>query len=165
MSLRWEFTHGVPREAYPPRQVDDAGPQEMNAITYALIIATMAVGLPGITRKNHQEFYARLAVVERVGSPFVYGPDGPRPVSLADVKAHTCLVTNVPAQTRSQWLNGWVANAMDQILWAEKDRLAGTNPSTDRTDCADIPSAECTCTARCLPGRCARQPDATKENP
>lgn len=164
MSLRWEFTHGVPRDAYPPRQVDDAGTQEMNAITYALIIATMAVGLPGITRNNHQEFYARLAVVERVGSPFVYGPDGPRTLTLTDVKAHIGLVTNVPARTRGQWLTGWVSNAMDQILREENDRLAGADPSTDDTYRAADPAGAGTCTARCPSEVCAHQPEATKEN-
>jgi hypothetical protein len=164
MSLRWEFTHGVPRDAYPPRQSDDAGTQEMNPVTYALIIATMAVGLPGITRKNHREFYARLAVVERVGSPFVSGPDGPRPLTLTDVEAHLGLVTNVPAQTRGQWLTGWVEGAMDRILRQEEDRLAGTDPSTQCTYRAARPSGEGTGTAQCPPEVCARQPEPTKES-
>jgi hypothetical protein len=162
MALRWEFTHGVPREAYPPRQSDDAGTQEMNAVTYALVIATMAVGLPGITTKNHREFYARLAVVERLGGPFVYRVDGPRPLTLADVKAHIGLVTNVPAQTRGQWLNGWGEGAMDQILRAEDDRPSGTDPSTAFTHCTTNPSGECTCHTRCPSPAC--EPEPTKEN-
>lgn len=82
---------------------DDATMLErMSVTTQTLIFATMSVGLGSITEKNAEEFYRRLAWVERDGA-FRRSSEGDVPFTLEDVKAHIGMTTNVSDETKSKW--------------------------------------------------------------
>jgi len=89
-----------------------AGDRMLNPLTSALIWATMAVDLPGITRANAPEFYARLHFVEKHGGAHLIRPmkNGVRPEGAAafitpeEVIAHIGLTANVTPKSRSKWL-------------------------------------------------------------
>lgn len=91
----------------------EAGKSYMNPLTNVLIWATIAVDLPGITRENCSEFYARLHFVERLDGPLLIRAevDGVRPEGSAafitpeEVVAHIGLKANVTPLSRTRWLN------------------------------------------------------------
>lgn len=89
-----------------------AGDRVLNPVTEALIFSTMAVDLPGITRENAGEFFARLRFIERLdGARLIRAEvDGKRPEGAAafitedEVLAHVGLSTNVSPLSRARWL-------------------------------------------------------------
>jgi len=92
-----------------------AGDRVLNPITNALIWSTISVDLPGITRDNAAEFYARLRFTERHQGPFLIRAevDGKRPegpaayITKDEVLAHVGLKCNVAPKTRAAWLKRW----------------------------------------------------------
>lgn len=99
-----------------------AGEQVMNPVTNALIWATIAVDLGGITEKNAAEFYARLRFTERLDGPFLIRAevDGKRPegeaafITEEEVRAHVGLSANVTDKSRTQWLKRFT-NDLDRL--------------------------------------------------
>jgi hypothetical protein len=85
----------------------------MNPVTNALIWSTISVDLPGITRENVGEFFARLRTIEQISGAFLIraeGPDGKRPegeaafITVDEVIDHIGLTANVTPKSRSAWL-------------------------------------------------------------
>lgn len=80
---------------------------EMNPITNALIWATMSVGIGQITEKNYIEFFGRCELISRLsGAPLREFKDGKRhdvDFTLADIKAHIGLSTNVSREASGPW--------------------------------------------------------------
>jgi hypothetical protein len=76
--------------------------ERLSVTTHTLIFATMAVGLGSITEKNAEEFYRRLAWVER-GGAFRRSAEGDVPFTLDEVRAHIGMTTNVSDETKTKW--------------------------------------------------------------
>lgn len=106
-----------------PSQFIAEGDRMMNPVTNALIWSTIAVDLPGITRENAAEFFARLRFTERLDGPMLIRAevDGKRPEGYAafitpeEVVAHIGLTANVTAKSRAQWLKRF-SNDLDRAL-------------------------------------------------
>lgn len=81
----------------------------LSPVTKALIWATMAVGMRGITEENYREFYARLRLVETTGDAFLWRAEGKSQsdpenfLTLDEVRRHIGLGTNVSPQTAGKW--------------------------------------------------------------
>jgi hypothetical protein len=92
-----------------------AGDRVLNPVTNALIWSTISVDLPGITRDNAAEFYARLRFTEKFMGPFLIRAevDGKRPegpaafITKDEVNAHVGLKCNVAPKSRAAWLKRW----------------------------------------------------------
>lgn len=115
MSLNWDISKVedyddlfVPHPEFPEERT-------LGGVTQALVFATMAVGLPGISVADRSEFYARVAVAEALVGPFViYGdPDKPDGITPEDVERHTGLHTNVTRESRAAWLKRYVGQELD----------------------------------------------------
>ena len=96
-----------------PTQGITEGDRMLNPVTNALIWSTISVDLPGITRENVGEFFARLRTIEQISGPFLIraeGPDGKRPegedafLTVDEVIDHIGLTANVTPKSRSAWL-------------------------------------------------------------
>ena len=122
----WETVCYMEAPCDIPSQFVAKGDRMLNPVTNALIWATMAVDLPGITRENAAEFFARLRFTERLDGPMLIRAevDGKRPEGYAafltpeEVVAHIGLTANVTAKSRAQWLKRFsmdLDRALDQV--------------------------------------------------
>jgi hypothetical protein len=94
---------------------------DLSPVTKALVFATMSTHIGEITEKSYEEFYARLHTFEKLHGPFVSYSDGPKHITLDQVKAHIGLKTNVfPEKTRNQWLKDVIGYDVDRFLSAAK---------------------------------------------
>jgi hypothetical protein len=74
------------------------GADGMYPVTYALIHITMLVDIGEITDENHEEFFIRCSMYEKLfGAPYSRMPD------YADIKAHVGLSTNVATKDMASW--------------------------------------------------------------
>lgn len=98
MPLTWDTTDCADSEAI--RDGNEWG------ITETLIFATMGVGIGHITEKNEAEFYARVAVMERLYGPLLVATrDGKRidrPIMPADIHKRIGLRTNAAFKDESR---------------------------------------------------------------
>ena len=102
----------------------------LSPLTHQLIFATMSTGIGEITENTYQEFWARLVWVDRVsghGDRKTNEWDKKskawveRDVTVADVKAHIGLSTNVwPMEKRAAWLKRIGTMYFDQLLSSAK---------------------------------------------
>jgi len=119
----WETVCYMEAPCDIPSQFVAKGDRMLNPLTNALIWATMGVGLPGITRENAAEFWARLRFIERLdGAHLIRAEvDGKRPEGYAafitpeEVVAHIGLTANVTRESRTQWLKRF-SNDLDRSL-------------------------------------------------
>lgn len=84
-----------------------AGDELLAPVTRSLIWATMAVDLGSITEANAGEFFARLRTIEATGDAFLRRAerqdDPANWITLAEVRAHIGLSTNVTTQRAGAW--------------------------------------------------------------
>jgi hypothetical protein len=108
-----------------------AGEMVMNPITNALIWATISVDLPGITRENAAEFYARLRITECIFGAFLIRAEdenGKRPegeaafITMNEVIDHIGLTCNVSPTSRTKWLKR-ISSEMDAYARAATKRI------------------------------------------
>lgn len=76
---------------------------ELVPLADALIWATICVGMGEVTEDTYVEFWRRVAALEAWNGAFLTTKDGPRPITLADVKAHIGLSTNVSMECVEYW--------------------------------------------------------------
>lgn len=108
----WENVCMLDAPADEPMAGITKGDRIQNPVTTALIWATIGVDLPGITRENAPEFYARLRFTEEISGPYLIRAevDGVRPEGKAafitpeEVLAHVGLTANVSEMKRAAWL-------------------------------------------------------------
>ena len=116
MALTWNVSKVENHEVVT---TDPNDPNKWHPLTEALIWATMFIGMYEITKKNHEEFYARVFVQERVGGTYRMSlqKDGVRPVplytTLEEVKSHIGLYTNVSMKTLAQFWKGIKKEALE----------------------------------------------------
>jgi len=117
MSLNWNLTKiaNLDEVCYEIATKDNvhrgvmAGQAYLKAESETLIWACMAVGMGGITEANHETFYARLSIYEKLNGAFlqVYDEEAKKahdqPVTLELVKLHIGLSTNVSNETAAKW--------------------------------------------------------------
>jgi hypothetical protein len=89
------------------------GERKMSAVTHALIFVTMSVDIGKITEKNYREFYSRTKFVFALhGSTLVTLDDNEeykyRDFTLAEVKAHIGLHTNVHDKTHAHFVKSHI---------------------------------------------------------
>ena len=99
MSLNWNLTNIKNYREVCYDQDDD-----LNPVTEALIWSTLAVRLGSITEKNYRLFYNRFRMLEAVRGSWSHTKDGPRLMTLDEVKDHIGLSTNVTDETDLKFL-------------------------------------------------------------
>lgn len=129
MSLTWSVTDIKDWETVTRIPVYTTGEPEpdyrLSPITHALIFGTMAVGIGHISEKDAPEFYARLALYERMNGSFTTVPDPKDPsnrvnyyITPEDVQRHIGLRTNVfPKETRTKWYKRILDSAMRDHIY------------------------------------------------
>ena len=100
--------------------------QRLNPVTNMFIWATMSVDLPGITEKNHVEFWVRMRFHAKFHGGFLRGWNEetekwePRDVTYEEVTSHIGLHTNVSEKSWREWVNRVVDHARDGMLSSAK---------------------------------------------
>jgi hypothetical protein len=101
MSLNWNVEQVVNHEQVCFIETDEKDSEgkplrRMNPVTDALIWATISIKLGEITEANADDFYARLAIMEKLSGPFLVDGEGnSRYITPEEVKAHIGLYCNV----------------------------------------------------------------------
>jgi len=118
MSLNWDLTAVKDRQSVCFKEADEHEKYgDMKSGSYQLIELTMIVGINKITEANHEEFFIRLRMYERVCGLCLWttDDDGKRhSVLTADlVKAHVGLRTNASAKTKVQF-DKWLVKRVRQ---------------------------------------------------
>lgn len=147
MALIWDLTK-IPNhqeQCWTPalnadgtQQHDSAGKPlwDLKPVTNALIWSSIAVGLREITTANYIEWYARMRVGDALaGSTVLLGPDGPRPITLDEVRAHIGLATNVTPETRRKW-------GQRQIQYQLEEEMAAAARTAAVWDAAERAAAQ-----------------------
>lgn len=121
MSLNWEVSKIKDYETVCMEDDPEEGGRKLTVVTWSLVVATMSVGMGRITEENAAQFYARLAIIEKLHGPFMQRvePDGngghkvtPRFFTPEEVWAHVGLWTNVfPMETDAKWRKRQVESA------------------------------------------------------
>ena len=93
MSLNYDFT-----KCEKPKD------HEEEVTLDSLILATVAVGLSGITKENAAEFYARISFLENMNGQFRVRDGEGWPFRPEEIKRWIGLKTNVYPITRAQFL-------------------------------------------------------------
>lgn len=109
----------IAEENDPGRGINK-GDKLLQVRTEGLIWATMPVGLGRITAANYREFYARLNMHEKLNGGMRYGPapDHARICfTLADVRDHIGLTTNVSDETGAKWIKRVQENFAREALY------------------------------------------------
>ena len=146
MALRWnleaiadhEVVCFIEATADDPNHGIVKGDRVMNPVTHVLIWATIAVDLPGITRENAAEFYARLRLTERLDGPMLIRAevDGVRPkgeeafITAEEVVAHVGLAANVTAKARRAWLRR-IGDSLDVDLTRSEGAVKALLPEAE----------------------------------
>ena len=105
MSLNWDMT-----------KCDESVKTEENwPVTNGIIWATMSLGMGTIDESTIYEFCVRLAIWQKMFSPFLYQDYGdgnrkPRPIVYEDVVLRMGLSTNVGTESKAKWKNRMMAN-------------------------------------------------------
>jgi hypothetical protein len=73
-------------------------------ITEGLVFLAMGVSLPAITEKNWTEFYARVALYERLYGSMIHIGGDPRPMTALDVQRRIGLSTNASTLSKTAFL-------------------------------------------------------------
>jgi len=103
---------------------------KVNPMTLGVIMATAAVGLNSITKKNFKEFHQRLKKLEIVGSTLLKKDDGVESIernpTLPEIKAHIGLTTNVSTMDKKKFntqLMQIIDNRVQELIKVELDEL------------------------------------------
>lgn len=111
-SLCWESWEG---DSPPPDDgtiIDwhstDEGYRRLGPATTVLVLGSLGVGMPEITRQNFHEVFIRHEMFNILGSE---QENWCLPITLADVRAHIGLTVNVPAMTDLQFNSHFGAEA------------------------------------------------------
>jgi hypothetical protein len=98
------------------------------AITSALILLTIPVGINAITKENYKEFYLRLAMYERLFGAWLNeeenhgdgdNPPKPRYITLKEVRDRIGLTTNASNMSRG----AFKSSVMKRLMYEAEDRL------------------------------------------
>ena len=111
MSLTWDVSTVKDYETLCWIKDDPDHPdrERVNPVTEALVFHCVGISMNGITKANADEFYARVAFVEKHQGSSVkeWGEDGKigdRPITREDVQAHVGLRTNVSNEPLGRWV-------------------------------------------------------------
>jgi len=91
--------------------------KEMNPVTPALIWSTTSIGIGEITDKNHEEFFERLDMHQKVYGSILRTDSGPFPITIDMVRDHIGLKTNVFHKvTKKKFLSNLAKGALEKVL-------------------------------------------------
>lgn len=109
-------------KADDPTQGIKKGDELMHPVTNALIWGCMGIGIGKITAENYEEWYGRFELQERLFSRSLLKSDGTHYViTLADVKAHIGLTTNVfPKRSDAEFLKQLRSTVVEEAVRKEK---------------------------------------------
>lgn len=92
MALHWDVTTLRDQETV---FVGEGTDKKLDPVIEAMVWAQMALNTGGkITNANHKEVFKRIHIWERVHGSFLSTTEGPRPITLSDVKRCIGLSTN-----------------------------------------------------------------------
>jgi len=92
--------------------------------TETLIFLTMSIGMGEITEKNAGEFWSRANIVQKLHGPFFIRDSKEQFLTVEDVVNHIGLHTNVPKETRLQWMKRYLSLDFEDGQKAINDCLA-----------------------------------------
>jgi len=107
MSLNWNTQNCNPSEA---KDDNEAAIREM------IIWQTMVVHMGEITENNWKEFYARIALMEKITGPLMLVGGEPYPVTPEMVRRWIGLTTNVSTDSRAKFLREVIGSEIDYII-------------------------------------------------
>lgn len=114
MSLDWDIKDCADTEAI---KSDEEWP-----VTYAIIWATIGVGIPVIKEKDAEEFFRRMLMLETVNGPWLMNAGEREPVTLQMVRDRIGLRTNADRLTNKQF-----EQTIINTLRREADRVCKIN--------------------------------------
>jgi len=89
----------------------------MAPVTEALIWSTVGIGIGEITDKNHEEFYERLQLQQKVYGPLLQVEGGPFDITLDMIRDHIGLKTNVyPKISKKKFMSNLAQSALEKVL-------------------------------------------------
>jgi hypothetical protein len=116
MSLNYELSkiENFEEVCYEPHPDGDG--RRMKAVTHAIIMGTMTVGMGQITPETASTFYARMKAVEKLhGWWVVNGADGTGiPITPEDIRNHIGLRTNVGKESDAAWAKRIMSGALHE---------------------------------------------------
>ncbi len=137
MSLNYDFT-GIDGYETVCWIMDDEGNKVINPITDALVWATLSIGIGEITAANVDEWHSRLWAMDAVYGPSLYNVDDdgtrtPRPITVAEIRAHVGLKTNVfPKVTAPAFARKLAEHLYDRArLVREREATAAATVAAD----------------------------------
>lgn len=74
------------------------------SVTEALVWAALSIGIPDITAKNYNEFFARIHMVERLSGTYLKRDGQPYYITRMDVKRRIGLMTNCSRFGRTKFI-------------------------------------------------------------
>jgi hypothetical protein len=91
------------------------GDRLLNPVTSALIWHSLNTGIGTITAENADEVYARISFIEQVYGPSLSTQDGPKAITIEDVRQHVGLYTNASfkIESRASFLKRHAASFLD----------------------------------------------------
>lgn len=116
--------------------------ERMNPLTNVLIWATMSLNLRGITEENHQEFWVRLRVLEKLRGAFLRDFDKEteawkdRWITFAEVKAHIGLGVNVSDTSWREWIGTTLDSFRSDLM--RREGLTDTRKEPWQQDLSQI---------------------------
>jgi len=91
---------------------DENGREILNPVTEYLGFAMMFVKMGEINEANHEEFYTRLLMFEKVTDNGLVTPEGDRvTLSIEDIRKHIGLKANVVTETAHKF-DKWLVNVL-----------------------------------------------------
>jgi hypothetical protein len=85
------------------------------AVSHGLVWGALATGIGTLTEKNVPEYYARIKVLEELGTHLLQTADGPYKITIQDVRRRVGLKTNVfPEEARSKWVKRTLEASLDR---------------------------------------------------
>jgi hypothetical protein len=109
----------------------------MNAVTHAIIFATMAVDLGDLTETTLPEFWSRLKTYEQVRGTLLQSQSGPVPITLNDLRAHIGLHTNVFRVTTTKWVKRIITDNALRDAVREAEQFLAKPPENDVKSSSD----------------------------
>jgi hypothetical protein len=107
-------------------EVEEGTIQRISPVTHCLIFGCVGIGMSGITEDNLGEFIARVALMQKLHGPYLSSKDPNtgqwegRPITVAEIQAHTGITVNVPEEPWVVWTGRIIQGLRSGVLQEAK---------------------------------------------
>lgn len=89
--------------------------EDQLGISHGLVWGALATGIGTLTEQNVPEYYARIKVLEQLGTHLLSSSEGPYAITVQDVRRRVGLRTNVfPEESRAKWVKRTLVAELDR---------------------------------------------------